>query len=445
MRRWCLPALMALSTLFVFGGDPGGSDGELQYNNGGTFGGATGATYDDTTGESELKIHNGRRELHLFATGGDGTTGSPWTGMFSAFAPNVEIHAKRGYYEVPDIETGFPDRMTLICEDGAIFKWSVSRASVYPMFRIPAGSKGNVIRGCRFEAGVTVPPLGMSDGTGGFGYFTLGLTGSSATIEDVVFENNYFDTCRHLDNDSDGHSIAIQSSVDGAEIRNNFFGRCPWNVVFLGKDPTLPQTFQNIHITGNRFRYDPYVDLAETIGIGAANSGGLPYSEFRRVVISNNTWDSHNGTMTFCGRIYGLTVSDNVSFNDEPDFFFLSCDDPGSFIDGFAISGNTVYGDTTPRTTPTNGLAAISVSYARNGSIANNSLFNPNYGNTIRIIESQDISVTGNTVENNGTGQSCYATYGSTNVLFAANAAINCGGPAVICENASSPDNSRDS
>lgn len=130
---------------FTAAASPAGSDGQVQYNNGGSFGGASGLHYDDgndrvgigtTSPATQLQLSgsNGREALRLSGDGGGGsTTGSVYMGFH---------HWATGTH--PSARIGVQENGTADYDGSLLFETRNSDSDVAPSTRMVIDQDGNV-------------------------------------------------------------------------------------------------------------------------------------------------------------------------------------------------------------------------------------------------------------------------------------------------------------
>lgn len=91
------------------GGAPGGTDGQVQYNNGGVLGGASGLFYDDTTGDVGIGTASPAYKLDIKASSSVGAVAFTGTGLNDATSGGTFTGSAAANYRVQIDATGTPD------------------------------------------------------------------------------------------------------------------------------------------------------------------------------------------------------------------------------------------------------------------------------------------------------------------------------------------------
>lgn len=90
------------------GGSPAGFTGDVQVKNSGALGTAPGLKAHVDSGNLETTLLNGEAMAYKYATGGDGSSGTPWTGWETnaliALSTGIPLHFSGGDYATPDFQ-----------------------------------------------------------------------------------------------------------------------------------------------------------------------------------------------------------------------------------------------------------------------------------------------------------------------------------------------------
>jgi hypothetical protein len=435
------------------GGTPGGSSNDVQVKSGSAFGAAPGFTANTTTGAVTTKIINSSRIANKYATSGSGTSGSPYTGWETAitagagrvvFAANAD--GSIAYYDAPDAGVTIPSNVIVEGDGNAVFTWGTTRSFVGAMFKIAAGTSNVAIKGFRFDPGISVPASGLTDGSGGGTYIQIGTVGNVTPATGIEISSNKFGIARYeyAPEGAYGTQIDFSGSAVGVNVHDNTFDAAASSICTLPGHATLQYVLDDLSFVGNDFHYSQvYHDFGNAIQLGCGAIATVPTLTSRLKIIGNTGFNVNgfiglhtpfqgaeialnnvqSEMMDFCimsttlpgatWRASDLVVSGNTCSNDfTPRNGSLCVPDPAGITaicnsvisvgstDGFAITGNTVYGS------PGTGFASISVRNSSNGTVSGNNVDLDRTNHTFDsadcfvVTKSSSVAVSGNTCTN---------------------------------------------
>ncbi len=425
--RWIgVLTLLAVTTgSLVVAQSPGGSSGEVQYNNNGGFGGTSGLTYDSVTEATSAKIFNNARYLHLYATTGDGSDNNPWTPSSlewsEALAGGGTVVVVPGSYQTLDSQSiALPSGTTLQCQPGAIFKFP-SSSPPKSMFKISANATGVSIKGCEFQPGITVPDNGEVGGIGHY-YLEVGDSGSTDQASFTV-EDNVFGRARYQANTPQGRHIQIESGTVNSSISNNRFNSAQMAVNISMGHATAAYRHDSLQINYNTVAFDVTLgDFNYAFAVGAHGTDTVP-ARFDTLEIQGNTFRSAHGCVVVGIGGESLSISNNVAHSDLLDLIVSVAAPPGERIDQLSVVGNTCFNF---NASDNLGNCMISANNVTNAVISSNALRAQE--TAINVTDVDRAIVTGNVVNGSGThSHTCVGISDSKNVAFSNNQLIDCG------------------
>jgi hypothetical protein len=338
----------------------------------------------------------------------------------------------KGYYETPTTAITLPSDVALVGVDGAILQWPSNRSTVTDMFTISAGTQNVVIQGLQFEAGVTVPVGGLTDGSGGGTFIGIGAAGSANKVQQVTIQNNRFGVMRYGRNQQEGTygtDINIRSSVDGLTIRENFMDAAPTNVIYMRGHASVAPVYR-------RFVFQDNI-VSHSQGEHSFGSALQPllltyatYGHFEDFVIEGNTFHDVNSTINVDMGGYGLNISNNTVKSDNLDGI-ISAVPPGvppddEEIIGFIVSSNACYGDDEPSHQDKVPETSCQLNVGgRNGVVIGNSLRSISQVGNLNVKYSDNVLVASNTVEMADNEGNCYSLVNSSHVRYVNNICID--------------------
>jgi len=380
---------------------------------------------------TSLAANTSRRLAHEWSTG-SGTPSDPYVGWQSAIADGIELVFLKGTYELqPTTAVVLPSNVVLQGVDGAIIQWPDVRSPVEPMFTIPAGTENVVIRDIRFEAGVSVPASGLTDGSGGGAFITIGTIGSATPAKGIAIANNHFGVMRY-GCCAFGNDIAFASGAEDVVIRDNFMDSAPTNISLIRGHATNPPSYKRLTISSNViYHSQAYENFGNVL---QPYLGTYPlYGQFEHLVIQGNTLDGVNGGFNIDMGGFNLTVTDNTARSDNLDFF-LSMHPPFGTqeIVGFNVASNVCYamdpsGDPLKIDLPNCTMLLGGV----DGMVIGNSIRSSStVAADIRIAGATNVLVASNSVDMAGVGGNCYGVIDGVHVRFVDNTCIDVDGAA---------------
>lgn len=284
------------------GGTPGGSDTQLQYNNGGAFGGIPELTYDDTAGKLFIQISDKLVICNTFTSAGINAA------ITALGITGGEVYLPEGTYTISAAVTMLYNNTTLRgAGKGTILQKS---AAVY----------GINLNGMDY---ITVKDLQI-DGASYAGFGIYGLGSTNCILENLYIRSNTYSGIK-MDTDSNYFKISNCEITGNSEygvmlvgttygvIANSNISSNTLSGIFVYPATTQYNTISGNIIQGNTQSGIYIQDSYNTIS-GNVIKGNSPNSDFDNVYLNAATYNTITGN-EICNAGGAAVNADGIEIN----------------------------------------------------------------------------------------------------------------------------------